>query len=62
MGANMRNTIRTSDDDLIVATKVTTDALASATNDLPFSRKRQWLGRYSERDSCTSTGYQCRSL
>ena len=37
MGANMRNTIRTSDDDLIVATKVTTDALASATNDLPPS-------------------------
>lgn len=36
MGANMRNTIRTSDDDLIVATKVTTDALASATNDLPL--------------------------
>lgn len=40
MGANVRNTKRTSDDDLIVATKVTTDASASATNDIPPSR--QW--------------------
>lgn len=37
MGANVRNTKRTSDDDLIVATKVTTDASASASNDIPPS-------------------------